>query len=141
MTDLLKDTQESLAAAIARLEIQRVRLQKLELENVQLRNVLRRHEINLGEADIADSRPGTPEQTGASAVAEAEAEIPATEDWGDYCQAEQDTADSDFQEVFLHTAQAKVRCVSVHASATRVVRMKLNRSRSKPHSNGQCTKT
>jgi hypothetical protein len=55
MSNILHDTRESLAAAIARLEIQRLRIEKLKAENVHLRNVLRAHNINPGEEAAEDA--------------------------------------------------------------------------------------
>jgi ribosomal protein L12E/L44/L45/RPP1/RPP2 len=62
MSNILSDCQQSLAAAIARLEIQRLRIEKLKNENVHLRDVLRAHNINPGEAAVAaaaDAGAGT----------------------------------------------------------------------------------
>jgi hypothetical protein len=43
------DLHESLATALARIEIQRLRVRRLTFENVQLRNVLRNNGIEVGE--------------------------------------------------------------------------------------------
>ena len=50
----LSDTQNSLAAALARIEGLRIRQHALSQENIHLRNVLRKHGIHPGEDD-ADS--------------------------------------------------------------------------------------
>lgn len=102
MSKQLVETQQSLAAALAHVEIQRLRLKKLERENVALRNVLRRHGLNpveeeqceaatvdweLGaERDTADSVPPLPTQA----------------------RSPDATADSKSHDVILHTSNAKV---------------------------------
>jgi hypothetical protein len=50
MAEELRDLQHSLAAALARVEVERLRCKRLLLENVELRNVLRKHGLNPGEA-------------------------------------------------------------------------------------------
>ena len=49
----VRDLQDSLAAAIARIEVERIRAKRLQTENIQLRNVLRQHGINPGKASSA----------------------------------------------------------------------------------------
>eukprot|EP00892_Ulva_mutabilis_P011828 jgi/Ulvmu1/9017/UM005_0108.1 len=101
-TKQLVETQQSLAAALAHVEIQRLRLKKLELENVALRNILRRHGLNPGEeeqdeaaaadwqheaqCDTADSMPALPTQTRSADA----------------------SADPQSQDVILHTSNAKI---------------------------------
>lgn len=55
----VRELQEALAAAIARIEGERIRAKRLQEENVLLRNVLRQHGINPGKASSAllDDQP------------------------------------------------------------------------------------
>jgi hypothetical protein len=109
MSELLDDARRSLAAAIARLEIHRLRLQKLELENIHLRNVLRRHDINPTEATPEDEEPTEEERRDAEARAEALVKVPSLEEPGKSCEEQVEAEPPAWQEVLLHTAQAKVR--------------------------------
>lgn len=116
--DILNDTQLSLAAAIARLEIHRVRIEKLKIENVHLRNVLRAHGINPGEqvADDVDTiakedgKPVPDEQKADEQPIEQKKPIEMPGKQGD----EEKTSDnSETHSILLHTqvenVDAKVR--------------------------------
>jgi hypothetical protein len=61
--DALAQTQEleeSLASALADIEVKRLRVKRLQLENVHLRNLLRTHEIQPGpEVDLESAEERT----------------------------------------------------------------------------------
>lgn len=108
MPDILSDTQQSLAAALARLEIQRLRIEKLKLENVHLRNVLRAHDINPGEGEAAAAdADATGDAKGQPKVDEQVEPIPQMP--VENPEAKSDSDDSDSHEILLYTAAAKVR--------------------------------
>lgn len=107
MSNVLNDTQQSLAAAIARLEIQRLRIDKLKLENVHLRNVLRAHDINPGEgeeaaadADASANEEGPAKATFHACVEEEEPPIHMPDENDEEKAAEED---SDSHNILLHT--------------------------------------
>ena len=53
----MQDLEESLATAIAQIEIERIRVKRLRAENVHLKTVLRTHGITPGDAvDVAAER-------------------------------------------------------------------------------------
>ena len=108
MSNILNDTQQSLAAALARIEIQRLRIEKLKLENVHLRNVLRAHDINPGEGEAAagdDSAQGNAD--GQSQPEEHVEQIPQMPVANSG--AKSDSEHSESHDILLYTAAAKVR--------------------------------
>jgi hypothetical protein len=59
MAEELNDVQNSLAVALARIEVERLRCKRLLLENVHLRNVLRNHGLNPGKEIPATPAPAS----------------------------------------------------------------------------------
>lgn len=101
----LAETQQSLAAALAHVEIQRLRLKKLELENVSLRNVLRRHGLNPGEEEQGEAAREDRQHDAACDTALSVPAMPAQSRTPDA------NADAQSHDVILHTSNAKVRYV------------------------------
>lgn len=98
----LQETQQSLAAALAHVEVQRLRLKKLELENVSLRNVLRRHGLNPGEEEEGEAVLEVRQEEAACDTAISVPAMPTeprTQDAGEGVQS---------HDVILHTSNAKV---------------------------------
>lgn len=117
MSNILNDTQQSLAAALARLEIHRLRIERLKLENVHLRNVLRAHNINPGEesgeaaAGDADA-PANEAGPARSAAQDSRAEEPIQMPVEQAVERAEGKSDSDGLEshnVLLYSDAAKVR--------------------------------
>lgn len=98
----LGETQQSLAAALAHVEIQRLRLKKLELENVALRNVLRRHGLNPGEEEEGEFSLADRQQNAACDTA---VSVPAV---ASEARTQDANADVQSHDVILHTSNAKV---------------------------------
>lgn len=98
----LSETQQSLAVALAHVEVQRIKLKKLELENVALRNILRRHGLNPGEEEDGENASQDRQEFAECDTAVSVPALPSDS------RAPGGNEDAPSHDVILHTSNAKV---------------------------------